>query len=331
MFNFKLESKISSYKIMKDIYGVDDMGKVVSQLNMKTSEPGDRSVGSLWKDLRELLKGIVLIANVLPVFTGFWLAIYFTGDSFIKQWDLFLLTMIGSIFVMAGALIFNNWYEVDLDTKMSRTQKRPTVTGNFSLKTVLWLGITFSLVGFILMLFTTIEATIYAFIGWFTYVVLYTFWSKRRYTLNTVIGSVSGAVTPLIGWAAIDSSFHIVPIILALILFIWQIPHTFAIAIRRYNEYKAAGVPMLPVVYGFEFTKRQTVVYIVCLLPLPLLLTSLGTIFMVIATLLNIGWLVIGLRGFFMKNDLKWANMIFIYSLNYLTILFLLMIIVTIK
>lgn len=315
---------------MKDIYGVDDMGKVVSQLNLKANESNQQSVRSLWNDLKELLKGIVLIANVLPVFTGFWLALYFTGNSLVEQWDLFLLTMIGSTFVMAGALIFNNWYEVDLDTKMSRTQKRPTVTGNFSLTTVLWLGIIFSMLGFILMLFTTVEATIYAFIGWFTYVVLYTFWSKRRYTLNTVIGSVSGAVTPLIGWAAIDSSFHVVPIVLALILFIWQIPHTFAIAIRRYNEYKAAGVPMLPVVYGFEFTKRQTVVYIVCLLPLPFLLTSLGTFFIVIATLLNIGWFVIGVRGFFMNNDLKWANMIFIYSLNYLTILFLLMVVVTI-
>lgn len=306
------------------------MGKAISELNIKVTGSDQQSVKSLFTDLKELFKGIVLIANVLPVFTGFWLAIYFTNGSFLEQFNVFLLTMIGSTFVMAGALILNNWYEVDLDTKMLRTQKRPTVTGNFSLEVVLIMGISLSAIGLILMLFTTIEAAIYAFIGWFTYVVLYTFWSKRRYTLNTVIGSVSGAVTPLIGWAAIDSSFHVVPIVLFVILFIWQVPHTFAIAIRRYNEYKAAGVPMLPVVYGFEITKRVTVIYIVCLLPLPFLLASLGTAFMVIATLLNIGWLVIGLRGFFMKNDLKWANMNFIYSLNYLTILFLMMIVVTI-
>src|SRR5699024_3060707 len=170
---------------------------------------------------------------------------------------------------------------------------------------------------------------IYAFIGWFTYVVLYTFWSKRKYTLNTIIGSVSGAVTPLIGWAAIEPAFHIVPIILFIILFIWQVPHTFAIAIKRYDEYKAAKVPMLPVVYGFDFTKRQIFIYILCLLPLPYFLAMLGTTFMVVATILNIGWVFLAIRGFFMEDVQKWAKQIFIYSLNYLTILFLMMILVT--
>jgi protoheme IX farnesyltransferase len=112
-------------------------------------------------------------------------------------------------------------------------------------------------------------------------------------------------------------------------LFIWQIPHTFAIAMKRHDEYKAAGVPMLPVVYGFKLTKRQTVVYIACLIPLPFYLTTLGTAFMVIATILNVAWLALGLGGFFMKDDIKWARMNFIYSLNYLTILFVLMFIVT--
>src|SRR5699024_12438255 len=130
------------------------------------------------------------------------------------QFQLFILTILGSVSIMAGALVLNNWYEVDLDVKMLRTQKRPTVTGNFSMQTVLWTGIGLSVIGLILMLFTTMEATIYAVVGWFVYVVLYTFWSKRRYTLNTVIGSVSGAVTPLIGWAAIDSAVHIVRIVL---------------------------------------------------------------------------------------------------------------------
>ncbi len=284
---------------------------------------------SLFADLKELLKGIVLIANVLPVFIGFWLALFFTGASFADHWGVFLLTIIGSTFVMAGALIFNNWYEVDLDTAMKRTKQQPTVTGNIPMKAVLAMGIAATVIGFILLLFTTMEAAMYAFVGWFTYVVLYTFWSKRRYTLNTVIGSVSGAVTPLIGWAVIDSAFHVVPIILALLLFIWQIPHTFAIAMKRHDEYKAAGVPMLPVVYGFKLTKRQTVVYITCLIPLPFYLTTLGTSFMVIATVLNVAWLALGLSGFFMKDDIKWARMNFIYSLNYLTILFVLMFIVT--
>jgi heme o synthase len=280
-------------------------------------------------DLKALFKAGVLIANVLPVFTGFWLALYFTNTAFINHWQVLLLTMIGSTMVMAGALIINNWYDVDIDTIMDRTKHRPTGTGNISLNVVLMMGIAFTVIGFILLLFTTVVSTIYAFIGWFTYVFLYTMWSKRRYTLNTVIGSVSGAVTPLIGWTAIEPGFHIVPFVLFFILFIFQMPHTFAIAMKKCNEYKAAGVAMLPVVHGFAVTKRQIVVYLACLLPLPFFLASLGTVFIVIATVLNVGWLVMGIYGFFTKDDLKWAHAIFLYSVNYIMIIFLVMIIVT--
>src|SRR5690625_2991868 len=209
---------------------------------------------------------------------------------------------IGSTLFMSGALMLNNWYEVDLDREMKRTQLRPTVTGNFSLKFVFNLGVISSIIGFVFLLLTTKETAIYALLAWITYVVLYTFWSKRRYTLNTVIGSVSGAFTPLMGWAALTSGFHIVPIVLFVMLFIWQIPHTFAIAMRRYEEYKAAKVPMLPVVYGFDMTKRQNVVYVACLLPLPILLKSLGLLFVIVASILNIIWLFIAIRGVFVDE-----------------------------
>lgn len=280
-------------------------------------------------DLRSLFKATVLIANVLPVISGFWLALYFTDNAFADYWVLFLLTMIGSTLVMAGALVLNNWYDVDIDKIMQRTKNRPTVTGNISMNTVLATGIIASILGLIILLFTTWEATIYAFIGWFLYVVPYTMWTKRKYTFNTMIGSLSGAVTPLIGWAAIDSAFHIVPIILFLILFIWQMPHTFSIAIRKYDEYKAAGVAMLPVVHGFEVTKRQMVVYIACLLPLPFYLAQLGVTFIIIATLLNLGWLAIAISGFFVKDVVKWARWNFLYSVNYLLLIFLMVIAVT--
>ncbi|TQS75091.1 protoheme IX farnesyltransferase [Ornithinibacillus gellani] len=296
---------------------------------MDSADMSKQSIMTFLADLKSILKLIVLILNVLPVLTGFLLAVHFTGGSLSAEFGNLMLTLIGSTLVMAGALLLNNWYEVDLDSKMLRTQKRPTVTGNFSLKAVLQMGIISSVLGIIILLFTTKEAAIYAFIGWFIYVVLYTFWSKRRYTLNTVIGSFSGAVTPLIGWAAIDSTFHIVPVVLFMVLFLWQIPHTFAIAMRRYHEYKAAGVPMLPVVYGFDITKRQTVIYTACLLPLPFFLTELGMPFVILATVLNIVWLGIGLSGFRMKDDMKWANIMFKTSLYYLMVLFFAMIYVS--
>jgi len=177
---------------------------------------------------------------------------------------------------------------------------------------------------------TTVTAAIVGLIGVYTYVFLYTMWSKRNNTLNTVIGSISGAVPPVIGWTAVDTNFHVVPLILFLLMFLWQPPHFLALAMRRCEEYRAAGIPMLPVVHGFEITKRQIVVWVACLLPLPFYLYSLGVVFLIIATLLNIGWLTLGIAGFKMKDDLKWAKWMFIYSLNYLTILYVAMVIVTI-
>lgn len=297
--------------------------------NVGVKKQDNISYKAFFEDFKRLVKGIVLIANVLPVITGYWLALYFLGADFMMRWETFVIVVVGSLFVIAGALMLNNWYEVDLDREMIRTKERPTVTGHFSMKMVLWLGISFSIIGLVIISLTTFEAAVYAFLGWFTYVVLYTFWSKRRYTLNTVIGSVSGAFTPLIGWAALAPANHIVPIVLFVMLFLWQIPHTFAIAMRRYEEYKAAGVPMLPVVYGFEMTKRQSFVYVALLLPLPLFLGSLGISFLIVAMLMNIIWIVISVKGFFTKDDIKWANEMFYFSLIYLTVIFGGMVIVT--
>lgn len=303
---------------------------ILSQQETKKEHIYNRQrITSLFADVKSLFKAMVLISNVLPVLTGFWLALYFTNTAFIDVWAIALLTITGSTMVMAGALLFNNWYDSDIDSVMERTKDRPTVTGRISRSTVLNMGIFFSIIGFAFLLFTSVEVVVYAFVGWFTYVVLYTVWSKRRYTSSTIFGSVSGAVTPLIGWAAIDSALHTVPIVLFLILFIWQMPHTYAIAMKRHDEYSAANVPLLPVVRGFATTKRHMFFYICCLFPLPFYLSSLGTSFLLFALILNLGWLVISLGGFFTNKDSKWAELNFIYSVNYITLLFFMMMFAT--
>lgn len=281
---------------------------------------------TILRELKLLVKGLVLVANVLPIISGFWIALYFTNSSFSAYWDKFLIVAIGGTLVIAGALVLNNWYEVDLDREMNRTKERPTVTGTFSMQTILMIGIAFSVVGFIFMLFTTFEAVIYAFLGWFTYVVPYTFWTKRRTTLNTVVGSISGAFTPLIGWAVVDTALQMVPIAVFVILFLWQIPHTFAIAMRRHDDYKAAKVPMLPVVYGFDVTKRQNVLWIAAMLPFTVFLYELGIFFLVVAIGLNLIWLIYSFYGLFMKDNKKYADTMFYFSLSYLNIVFGLMI-----
>ncbi|SFB18435.1 protoheme IX farnesyltransferase [Lentibacillus halodurans] len=290
-----------------------------------------RKAATFFADFKSLTKVGIVNSNLITTFAGFWLAIYFTNASFIANWDVFLLTMAGSALVIAGGCMMNNWYDADIDPVMSRTKKRPTVTGSIPLNRVLAMGILSTVLGLVLLMLTTIQAALFAFAGWFIYVFLYTMWSKRRYTLNTAIGSFSGAMPPLIGWAAVDPGLHMTAFVLFLIMFIWQTPHFLALAMKKSKEYKAAAVPMLPVVYGFEITKRQIFVYIACLLPLPFLMASLGTAFIIIATILNVGWLALGISGFFTKNDLKWANTIFIYSLNYLTILFFMMVVVTLE
>ena len=287
-------------------------------------------MGSFLANMKNLLKGKVLLANVLPVFTGYWLALYFSGARFLDHLGLFLLTMAGSTLVISGALMLNNWYESDLDMKMDRTRNRPTVTGAFPLRAVLWGGIATTIIGLSIMMFTTFEATIYSFLGWFFYVVLYTFWTKRRYTLNTIIGSISGAFTPLIGWAVIIPTDHIVPIALFYLLLIWQVPHTFAIAIKRLDDYIRAGVPMLPVVSGVDLTIRQIIIYVIALLPFPFILAdSMGWAFSTFALALTIFWIILAAMGPKAGNKKVWAQMNLRYSIIYLFLILFSMVLIT--
>ncbi|MDL4841301.1 heme o synthase [Aquibacillus rhizosphaerae] len=306
------------------------MNKVEATPTKIINNTDSKDRATLWSDLKALMKVGIINSNVMTAFAGFWLALYFTGASFTDHWHTFFITMIGTALVIAGACVLNNYYDRDIDPLMNRTKSRATVTGTIPLFYIFLLGVTLSVLGVILLMLTTIQAAFFGALGWFSYFVLYTVWSKRRYTINTAIGSLSGAVPPLIGWAAVDPNLHMVAFIMFLTIFIWQTPHFLALAMKKCEEYKAAGIPMLPVVHGFAITKRQMVIYITCLLPLPFYLYSLGTIFMVIATVLNVGWLLLGVRGFFVKEDIKWANAMFIYSLFYLTLFFLAMIIVTI-
>lgn len=305
----------------------------MNKLQVTSSEfigkPETNVKSTIWTDFTALIKVGIINSNLITAFGGFWLALYFMDAVISEYWLTLLLVMAGTALVIAGGCVLNNFYDRDIDPVMQRTKNRPTVTGTISLKTTLILGIGFSVSGLILLSFTTIQAAFFGALGWFTYVVLYTMWSKRRYTINTAIGSLSGAVPPLIGWTAVNPELNLAAFALFLIMFIWQTPHFLALAMKKTKEYRAAGIPMLPVVHGFAMTKRQMAVYVICLLPLPFYLSSLGWVFIIIATLLNIGWFLLSIKGFFTKNDMKWANYMFIYSLNYLVIIFGTMVIVT--
>ncbi|WP_017186010.1 heme o synthase [Alkalibacillus haloalkaliphilus] len=290
------------------------------QTNLKT----------LWTDFLALIKIGIINSNLMTTFAGFWLALYFTNQSPLNHWQSFILVMLGTALVIAGGCVINNYYDRDIDFKMSRTKARPTITGTIPLPVILGLGATFTVIGLITLYFASPIAALFGFIGWGFYVLLYTMWSKRKYTINTVVGSFSGAAPPLIGWAAVDSTLHPAAFVLFLIMFLWQTPHFLALAIRKKDEYSKANIPMLPSVHGNGITKRQMFIYTICLLPLPFYFFSLGTAFIIFATLLNVGWLALAAYGFKMNDDDKWAKWMFIYSLNYLTLFFIGLVVATI-
>nr|MDH3076865.1 heme o synthase [Bacillus velezensis] len=300
-----------------------------SRILNDTAIDGQIEETTAWKDFLSLIKIGIVNSNLITTFTGMWLALHISGLSFLGNLNTVLLTLIGSSLIIAGSCAVNNYYDRDIDHLMERTKVRPTVTGKIQPNQALWSGILLIALGLIMLLMTTVMATVIGFIGVFTYVVLYTMWTKRRYTINTVVGSVSGAVPPLIGWTAVEGHIGVVAWVLFMILFIWQIPHFLALAIKKTEDYRATNIPMLPVVHGFEVTKRQIIVWVACLLPLPFFLGSLGLPIVILGTLLNVGWLVLGLMGFRMKNIMKWATLMFVYSLNYMTIYFVAMVVFT--
>jgi heme o synthase len=285
---------------------------------------------SFLKDFLALIKIGIVNSNLVTTFTGLWLAFQFSGRNFLFELDLLFFTIVGTALIIAGSAAMNNYIDRDIDPIMSRTKSRPTVTGRFKPSSVLILSISFMVIGEVLLFSTTTAAGLWGIAGILSYVVLYSMWSKRRHVGNTIVGSISGAIPPLIGWAAVEPSLGAGALALFLIMFAWQPPHFYALAMRRTEEYRAAGIPMLPVVKGFERTKKSIIAWILLLFPLPFLLSGLGIWFIILATLLNAGWLYFGIRGFKTEDDLKWATKMFIYSLNYMTILFVSMIIFSI-
>jgi heme o synthase len=301
----------------------------------KALNEGNNSIGSehsqttFWKNFLATIKIGIVNSNLITTFTGLWLALHFTQNRFLDNLDIVFFTLLGSSLIIAGSCSINNYVDRDIDHLMERTKERPTVTGKFDPPKVLVLGLFLVILGTFLLALTTWTAMVIGIIGVFSYVVLYTLWSKRQYVSNTIVGSVSGAVPPLIGWAAVDANLDIIAWSLFVIMFLWQPPHFYALAMRRVEEYRAAGIPMLPVVKGFKTTRNHINIWIVGLLPLPFLLTSLGVTFVVLASILNIGWLALGIYGYKMKDDIRWAKLMFVYSLQYLTIMFVAMVIVT--
>ncbi|GIO06687.1 protoheme IX farnesyltransferase [Brevibacillus reuszeri] len=278
---------------------------------------------SLPSILSQTVKTGIIKSNLVPMFAGLTLAMYTYHYSLLEKLPEILLALVGSSLIMGAAGAFNNLYDRDIDAIMERTKKRPTVTGEIQAHVVLWLAIIMTVLGLIALAFTTTLAAFLGFLGLFFYVVPYTMWSKRRTIYNTEIGSISGAMPPLIGWAAIYPDItHPAILGLFIIMVIWQMPHFYTIAIRKHDEYKAAKVPMLPVVKGIKRTYIQTNIYLVVLIAASFLFESLSIGLMLVALLLSIAWLALSILGYKKMDSEKWAKSMFIFSLVHMTVLF---------
>ncbi|KGX85756.1 heme o synthase [Pontibacillus litoralis] len=278
---------------------------------------------SLSEIISKTVKTGIIKSNLVPMFAGLTLALYTYQQGIMEHLLDILLATIGSVLIMGAAGAYNNLYDRDIDAIMERTKSRPTVTGAIHSTTVLWLANVMTILGLVALAFTTPLAAIFGFLGLFFYVVPYTMWSKRVTVYNTEIGSLSGAMPPLIGWTAIEPDVtHPAILGLFIVSVIWQMPHFYAIAIRKHDEYKAANIPMLPVVKGIKRTVVQTNLYLVILIAISFLFLPLSLGLTLVALLLSIMWLILSIYGYKRMDGEKWAKSMFLFSLLYMTIFF---------
>ena len=197
----------------------------------------------------------IIFGNLIAVAGGYFLAAQGQIDL-----GLLLATVIGLSLVVASGCVMNNCIDRDIDRHMQRTRGRVLVTGQISLLAALAHGVVLGLAGFgLLWWYTTPVATALAAFGFFIYVGVYSLWMKRRSVYGTLVGSLSGAMPPVVGYCAVTGQFDTGAALLLLIFCLWQMPHSYAIAIFRFDDYSAAGIPVLPVKEGIRVTKQHIV------------------------------------------------------------------------
>lgn len=297
----------------------------------ETVAPPIRSVAGHGSDVRDWIALLKPRVMSLVVFSGLISLLVAPGHLH----PVLAFTAVLCIAVGAGACgAINMWYDRDIDAIMRRTRGRPIPAGRIDPNAALGYGVTLA-IGSVLVMglaVNPVAAGVLALSIAF-YVFVYTIWLKRRTPQNIVIGGAAGAFPPLIGWAAVTGTVDLIPLVLFAIIFIWTPPHFWSLALFANEDYRRAGVPMLPVVAGAKETRRQIVLYTLVLLPLsltPWLLGFSGLIYACAASVLDIGFLVSVWRvatdrqdatGVSLTNDAP-ARAAFRFSIAYLFILF---------
>ncbi|UQT52106.1 heme o synthase [Bacillus velezensis] len=282
------------------------------------------------KDFIILAKPGIIISNSLAALGGFWIA-WLQSERTGGGPGIFAamaVAMIGTALVMASSTVFNNFFDRGMDAKMARTRTRASVTGKIPPPVMILYGTCLGACGFIMLASLNVLTAVLGLLAFLLYAVVYTLWFKRQSVWSTFVGSFPGAAPPLIGYCALAGYIDMPAILLFAIMFLWQPPHFWAIGIRRKEEYRAAGIPLLPIIKGNRATKIKMLRYIAVLTAVSLLVPlyiDVSPFYTASALLLGAIWLYRSVKGFQAADDTQWSKGMFFYSIVYFSLLFLIL------
>ncbi len=272
----------------------------------------------------QLTKPSIIYLLVLTAATAMFLV-----DGFETNLLMALTGIFGIGLIAASSAAINQILDLEIDGKMKRTDRRPLVSGKIPvINAITFAAILFIIGSFLLLTFNNFLSWALTVATWIFYAFLYTRILKFAGPQNIVIGGLAGAMPPVLGWVALTGSISPLPLLLVAIIFVWTPPHFWALAIDRIEDYENANVPMMPVVKGIEYTKIQILLYSFLLLAcslLPFAIGSLGIFYFISAS--SLGLIFIFLAARLMQDKYNsGAIPFFLYSIIYLTILFVSMI-----
>ncbi|GAC1391415.1 MAG: heme o synthase [Candidatus Saccharimonadales bacterium] len=270
------------------------------------------------KTYYDLTKPGIIRGNLITALAGFFLA----SKGHILP-HVFFGVILGTIFLIACGCVLNNYLDRHIDKKMERTKNRALVLGIIKTKSALiYASILFVLGSGSLLVLTNFLTYTIGLIGLITYVGIYGY-TKRRTIYGTVIGAISGAIPPVVGYCAVTAHITSAAIILFFILVSWQMTHFYAISIYRSKEYASAKIPLLPLVKGIYMTKIQMILYGASFVFWTAMLTRFGyssEVYLIVILVCGFYWFVTTVRGLNTKNDNAWAKKVFLQSLIIITV-----------
>ena len=242
---------------------------------------------------------------------------------------LLLWIAIGVSLVVASGCVFNNCIDRNMDRKMSRTRNRVLAQGRMSPKVAVCYAALLAVAGVALIWkATNMLCVAIVLSGFMIYVGAYSLYLKRNSVYATLIGSLAGATPPLIGYCAVSNRFDMGAVILLSIFSLWQIPHSYAVAVFRLKDYTIAAIPVLPVKEGILTAKNHIVGYILAFMVATLMLTFggyTGYHYLAVAAALGLSWLFMAWSGYKTSDDRLWAKRMFIFSVVSITVLSVMM------